>query len=47
MFDIVDLPKTPRIARRLIEMAAIGGIVLEPAVYELAKQDISKYYSFS
>lgn len=40
MFDIVDLPKTPRIARRLIEMAAVGGIDIDPSMYQLAREDL-------
>lgn len=46
MFDIIDLPKTPRIARRLVEMSKIGGLEVESEIVELAEKDLISVKNF-
>lgn len=47
MFDIVNLPKSPRIARRLVEFAKIGGLLLSHDIYKLAEQELIHEEFFS
>jgi len=46
MFDIVDLPKTPRIARRLVEMSRIGGLSVTDDIIELASYGLITQQEF-
>ncbi len=40
MFQIVDLPKTPKIARRLLDMANIGAVKITDDITNLAKEGV-------
>lgn len=46
MFDIVDFPKTPRIARRLVEMSQIGGLSVSDDIIELANHGMITQQEF-